>query len=583
MAGTVSMSGLVSNTNWTQLIQDMINAEKAAVVNPLTNKKNGYSSKLSAWQSFNTTLRSLQNYIETTKLHEDAGYNVYTSSLTASGSVAASDILSVTVGSTAGPGTHTVETTQLAEAERFSSGIFASKTAELGGTGGDVVVNGKAVSIAATDTLLDVVSKINNANSGATASIISTSSTEHRLIIESNSAGAHVLSLQNGSSVDVLAGILQLHAGNTPADEQFAHALTDGSHGSDAFTNSTSDIKTLLGLATGESGSVTIQGQSVSIDLSADSLDSIAAKINTAVGEGTASVEAVTNSLGSTTGYRLKLASSVNYGDVADDRNILEAIGLVEGKRLNPLATDGGLDAALKIDGYAMTSPTNTVSDAITGLTLTLKKANTGSPVTLQVAYDNSALTGKVSAMVTSVNSVLSAIKAQNTYTSSGSSGSGTAGGALFGDVTLTTVQNMIRSASFTEVTENSTYKTLSSIGITFGSAGTLSVDTTKLTSALTANRGEVENVLKAVSDTLYDNLDVYVDPLTGTLTSIENSIQNRVSDIDKRLTALDEKYEKKTEALEKKYNALEVLMAKSTSIRNWLTQQVEAMNSYNS
>ena len=79
MSGTVSMTGLVSNTNWSALIDSLINAEKASTENPLTASKNKYQLKLTAWQSFNTKLGALTDYIYSSKLNKAEGYGIYTS------------------------------------------------------------------------------------------------------------------------------------------------------------------------------------------------------------------------------------------------------------------------------------------------------------------------------------------------------------------------------------------------------------------------------------------------------------------------------------------------------------------------
>jgi len=581
MAG-ITMQGLVSNTNWGNLVQDIINNEKSATVTPLNNKKTLYQSKLAAWQTFNSLLRSLGEYIDTNKMATTAGYALFSSSLsTVYKDITPDNVLSASVSSASGPGTYSIEVLQLAEAEKFSSAAFASKTTAIGGGEwtGDIVINGKRITVANTDSLTDVVSKINNAGAGATATIISVSATEHYLNIESNVQGEHVLEVQNGSSLDILADKLKLHTGVLSTDKQFAHAATDGGHYSSVFTDRTADIKTLLGLTTGESGTITIQGQTIDIDLSNDSLRSIADKINNKV-PGAASVEAVFNSAWEINGYKLKLDSSIAYSDVTDDKNILETLGVVEGKRFNPLSTDGGKNAMMKIDGYTITSQTNAVSSAISGITLNLKETNIGKPIKLSIAYDNASVSGKVSALIASVNSVLTNIKSQNTYTlpSSTSGTNGTTGGPLFGDINLSMIQETMRKAVFTEIEGNTTYKTLSSIGITFKQDGTLNMDTTAFANALTANRTKVENVLKSFSDTLYQKATLYVDPLTGSLVSITEGITTSIKGIDERIKELDARYEKKAAMLQERFNILEKLIAQSEITKNWLTQQTKIM-----
>jgi flagellar hook-associated protein 2 len=691
MAGTVSMVGLSSDINWTNLISDTIDAQKAAVEGPLTDNKTKYQNKLTAWQTFNTKVSAITDFINSNKLDTSQGYGLYTSSLYSSDpSVIPSSVVSVSLGTVSGPGKYSVEVSTLAQAEKISSDLFTSNTTALG-VSGDIVVNGKVVSLSGTDTLNDVAGRINNADAGVTATILTISSTQYKLLLESESTGATGMSLKNGSASTVLQS-LNLHTSTT----QLAHtsgldALSDTytsekadlAHASgadalsDTYTDEISAIGTLLGLATSPAGTIRIEGSdnnsySVSIDLSTDTLDSIVTKINTANGGGvipgvTASVEQVTQN--GTTSYQLKLtnvdadkltdsnnilatlgvltksavgslfgltsaasgtvqikgADSNLYGvainlatdtltdiankintansggaipgvvasveestdendvksytlkltnvdltDLQDDQNILETLGIVKQPAKNSLRT--GQDASFKIDGNTITSASNTVTSAIGGVTLNLLGANVGKPVELSINQADTQVLQRVSSLVDNLKSVLSYIKDQNTYSSASTAK------PLMGDTNLTVVKTTISQSVFVNVAGNTTYTTASSIGINFQSDGSLSLNSTKLSSALAGNRAETLNVLKTFSDSLYDNLKVYIDPLTGTLTSVTTTIQERMNRIDKQIAELDARFERQRAAMEKKYNALEMLISQSNLTKNWLTQQVNFM-----
>ena len=90
-------------------------------------------------------------------------------------------------------------------------------------------------------------------------------------------------------------------------------------------------------------------------------------------------------------------------------------------------------------------------------------------------------------------------------------------------------------------------------------------------------------NVLKAMSDALYDTLDMYVDPYTGTLTSVKTSIQDNITRIDAKIAEIEERFERQRAVLEKRYAALEVLISSSNMTKNWLTQQINYMTNANS
>ncbi len=451
MAGTVSLTGLTSDINWTNLINDIINAKKASTIKPLENKKTTYQSKLSAYQSFNSLLLSLKNYIDENKLDKKTGYALYTSSLSSSNTaITPSNILSVSLGSVSGPGSYSIEVTSIAQAEKIASDAQTSKTEALG-LSGTININSKDIEVVADDTLSTIASKINSAGAGVSAGIISISDTEHRLILESTTTGEEGIT------------------------------LTDG-------------------------------------------------------------------------------------GDV------LKTLGMLDASDQKKNTIRAGANASLKIDGYSISSTSNTLENVIEGVTLTIKDTNSGSPVTLSITENASAISGKVSAMASSINSILSYIKTQNTYSSDKSSN------PLMGDINLDTVRNSITNAVFAEVEDNTVYKTASSIGFTFSSDGTLSLNTTTFSSALSSNKAEVLNVLTELGNNLKTSMNIYVNPFTGTLSQIEKSINETISGIDKRIDELNERYNREIENLEKKYAALELLISSSNLMKNWLTQQADYM-----
>jgi len=454
MAGTVSLTGLSSDINWTNLITDMINAQKSSVINPLQNKKSTYQSKLSAWQSFNTLLLSLKNYIDNNNLDEVAGYNLYTYNLTTSNpSITPANVLGVSLGNVEGQGSYSIEITAIAQAEKLASDSQSSKTEELG-LNGTIQINDTEITIDPEDTLSLIASKINEAGAGVTASILKISDSDYRLILESQSTGASGMTLIDANDVLETLGILN-----------------------------TSDEK----------------------------------------------------------------------------KNVIT----------------GGADASFTIDGYSITSSSNTITDVIEGVILTLKSTNEGSPIRLSIVSDSSSQTGRVSAMVSSINSILNYIKTQNTYNEGSAP-------PLMGDMNLQMVRSTLTTAVFADVAENTTYKNASSIGITFGSDGSLSVNTTTLNSALSSNREEVLNILTNLGNALKTSMNLYIDPYTGSLTYMEKSINESVSAIDKRIDELNERFERQKEELEKRFNSLELLISTSNLLKNWLTQQADYMRNKN-
>jgi flagellar hook-associated protein 2 len=565
------ISGLVSDTDWLGLADEISSARKTAATTPLTTKKTTQQNRLSAWQSFNTTLSALTNYIKTNKLNKDDGYESFSAALTSpDSSITPENILGVSIGKgDIKAGSYSIKVSSLAAAEKISSDAFASSTAALG-ISGDIVINGKTISIAATDTLKGVVTKINSADAGVAASVLNVSSTDHRLQLQATAQGSAGITLANGDTSNVL-GSLNLAS----------QSLANGS-GSDALSSSFSDattvLGTLLGLASPQSGSIQIRGtddvtQTVAIDLATDSLQGVADKINGAAITGvTATVEETT--VDGVTTQRLRL-TNVESSDLTDNNNVLQAMGVVGQTAKNVL--QAGKDASFSIDGYDMTSSSNTVTGVIEGVTLTLKATNPDTAINLDITPDHSTLSDSVSTLVDDISAALSYIKTQNTYDSTDSTSTAP---ALMGDSVLSGIKRTITTNLLAPIEGNSTYTTAKSIGISYATDGTVSLNTDTFAAALSDNPDEVLNAVKTLSTNLHSALSIYVDPTTGTIQSIQNSINSRISDLAEQITSVEERCDKQAEVLKKQFSALETLISQSNYTKNFLTQQVDAWKS---
>ena len=315
------ISGLSSGFDWRTMIDQLI-AIDSKPVELVEAQKTKYEEQLAEWQSFNSTLLSLKSSAQA--LSDPDDFYVYTSSMTSdSSTVDAEDLLSVSTSSSASPGSYSIQVSNIASAQKLSSSAFSSFSEALGSDySGDIIINGRVISITENDGLDDIRNRINNANSGSnptgvTASIISYSSNDYRLILTSNDTGADGISLQNGSSSD----ILELF-GWKDDSSSVKNSITGGAK-SDTFTSSTQDMKTLLGLSTTQSGTIQVAGQNVAIDLSADSLEDIKTKIDALTG---VSASLKTKTENGITEYTLQIDGTQTF---VDDQNILETMGIL--------------------------------------------------------------------------------------------------------------------------------------------------------------------------------------------------------------------------------------------------------------
>ncbi len=348
------VSGLSSGFDWKTMVDQLMQLEQKKV-DLVGDQQTKYKNQLTEWQSFNTQLLSLKTAAGDLKDPDD--FSVYTSNMTSdSSTVDASDILSVSTSSLASKGSYTINVSSLATAQKLSSRPFSSGSDALGASyAGDLLINGVAVSINATDSLADVRDKINNANAGTTATgvsatIISYGANDYRLTLTSDATGEDGMGLQNASASD----LVELF-GWKDKSSTIKNSITGGAQ-SDSFSNSTQDIKTLLGLSTSQSGTIKINGQDVNIDFSTDSIEDIKNAINN---EAIAGVYAsvITDTTGNTTTYKLQIDGSQDF---VDAQNILDTLGVIQNGQSAVQGTTSG--NSMTVNGEYIT-PDSLITD----------------------------------------------------------------------------------------------------------------------------------------------------------------------------------------------------------------------------
>ncbi|OEZ99556.1 flagellar filament capping protein FliD [Duganella phyllosphaerae] len=150
-------------------------------------------------------------------------------------------------------------------------------------------------------------------------------------------------------------------------------------------------------------------------------------------------------------------------------------------------------DTKATVNGIDVTSSSNTISGAITGVTINAIKTGNS---TLAVNKDTAALTTSVNGFVKAYNDL------NNQFTSLGGYNEETkTGGPLLGDSTLRNLQATIRrqmTASLTGL-QGTSLTSLSQIGIAFQKDGSLVLDNSKLQKAIDNNYNDIAGLFAAV------------------------------------------------------------------------------------
>ena len=152
----------------------------------------------------------------------------------------------------------------------------------------------------------------------------------------------------------------------------------------------------------------------------------------------------------------------------------------------------GPKDAVLTIDGIAINKPSNTITDAITGMTVNLLKTGTS---TLTVMHDTTAVQSAVQTFVTAYNALNTTITKLSQYDLANKKAA-----ILTGDSTISSIKFRLSGIFNTPLpTAGGGLTNLSGIGIAFQKDGTLALDTTKLTTALNDSTKDVSTLFAAV------------------------------------------------------------------------------------
>lgn len=256
--------------------------------------------------------------------------------------------------------------------------------------------------------------------------------------------------------------------------------------------------------------------KTVTIDSSNNSLQGIMDAINAANIGVTASIV----NDGSSAPYRLELTSSTGASHsmeiaASGDSTLTSLLNYnptqAAGSGQNMTQTVSGQDAALTVNGLSITSPTNTVSSAISGVTLNLLKTGTSS---LSITNNASSVATAVQSFVTAYNTLHGTLSPLTAYDSTTQQG-----GPLLGDYTAMSVQTQLSGILVSAVpglSGNSSITTLGQLGISLNKDGTLSLDNAKLQSAISSNLSDVAGMFASVGKTT-DSLVNYVSSTSNT------------------------------------------------------------------
>jgi flagellar hook-associated protein 2 len=264
-------------------------------------------------------------------------------------------------------------------------------------------------------------------------------------------------------------------------------------------------------------------------------------------------------------GSSTELQNLVGY----DPASTTQANGVTETMRAS--------NANITVNGFAVTSDTNTIKEGVQGITFGLVSVGT---TTVTMKQDTDTQTSNINDFVDAYNNLQSTVNTLTAFDSTAKTSS-----ALTGDGTLRNIQVQLRNAL--NVGGSAALKTLDAAGISFQLDGTLKVDDTKLADAVTNNStalaalfqgdGTTGGVARAVSTAI-----TAMTGTSGLLTSATTGLTSSLSDIADQITAQQTRIDDTIARYKTQFTNLDTLVSSLNNTSTYLTQQFDAMNNSN-
>ena len=334
--------------------------------------------------------------------------------------------------------------------------------------------------------------------------------------------------------------------------------------------------------------SLTVAGEATDIEISA--ADTNASAVVNAINQAGAGVSAQlldTGVEGAADRYKIVLTGQTgasNAFSVSTDAADTSGLNFT-----TPTGQDAA-DAAVTVNGVAISRSTNTIDDVIPGMTFDLLGPTTGA-VAVQLNRDSSGVKERVQSLVTAYNSMVSDFGILTGPASEDEED--IYSGSLRGDSTVRSVLSQMRQVFFGESeTAGESITSLRDMGVSVDKDGVVTLDEAALDEALTTHFEEVVSALAGRTTTEVDGETVIQQGLgaemaarlralmgpTGIILSQSTSAESQVGRYEEQLEKLETRMEGILERYTKQFAAMESIVGQLTSMRENLKSQFEAM-----
>jgi flagellar hook-associated protein 2 len=413
----------------------------------------------------------------------------------------------------------------------------------------------------AVSTLRDLASKLASSTTWG-QTVTNSSSTAVSATTSNSAAGSYTVEVQALASVQTIATGTAVPATTTPGAGTLHIELGSYGAGQTSFTPKAGATAVDVAIA------------------ATDTLATVRDKINAAGAGVTALI--MTDASGS----RLLIRSNTSGAANAFRTSGIASLAFDPSAGVTTMTqSQTAADAAATVNGLAVTSPSNTLSNIVDGLTLNLSTLTTG-PVTVNVVTDTEALKKTITDFAAAYTSLVKLIATDTKYDPTTKKG-----GILQGDSAATGLQRQMRTLASAASGASALFGHLSDAGLELQGDGSMTVNATKLSNAL-GNLAEMKkmfansDILNPSNDGFGKRFRVITDAMLGVdgaLTTKTDGLGRQLDRNQKDQDALQVRLDGIEKRMRAQYTALDATMAVLNSKSSYITQQIAAFNANSS
>lgn len=243
-------------------------------------------------------------------------------------------------------------------------------------------------------------------------------------------------------------------------------------------------------------------------------------------------------------------------------------------------------NAEYVLDGVAMTSKTNTIADAVSGITVKLTgvspvpSSGTATPATITVSASSTTLKSAVKGFVDTYNALIKAANAETQVTTN-ADGSVTSG-ALTGDASLRSLMTAVRT-ELNAMGGTGQMKSLAQFGVqTDQKTGVLSINDKLFDAAVVTNAADINGIFtgdKGLLARMKSATDSFALSKTGVFAARSATLTDSLNDLKKQQDSLDARMVSLQTSLTAKYTAMDSLVAKLRAQSDSIMTTLNALN----